>query len=190
MKRTVTTVLSLLFGSLFLYSCETCENPKITEPTDVDYDWLVYKINENESPNFENESNQLIESYKYIGFNSQNVPAEGTSLADDCLEKLDTQVIAQIADTTKRYPALYTYILKRPNDLEVRLAVDSRGDWAIDETKPTYQSLEVNGYPYLNVFEVKPDSVRTNSVKKILFNKDFGFLQVDFYDGKQLRLVR
>lgn len=190
MKRTVYTIFSVLFGSLFLYSCETCDNPTITNPTEADTDWLVYDYINYYKPEFENEKDSLIKSFRFQGFMTQNIAAEGTSLSDDCIEKLDTQVFAQLADTTKRYPALYTYILKRPDTLEVRLAVENRGDWAIDQNNPTYPSLEVNGYDYLDVYEVTPDSVKSNSVKKILFNKQFGFLLVDFYDGRQLRLYR
>ncbi|MEJ8757085.1 hypothetical protein WG947_08765 [Pontibacter sp. H259] len=188
MKRTLNSVFGLLFGSMFLYACETCDNPTITTPTQEDFSWLVYKMTSEVA--FENEANALIESYKYIGFNQQTVPAKGVSLNDDCIEKLDTQVVTQIADTTKQYPALFTYILKRPDSLQVRVAVENRGDWLVDKDNPTYETLEVNGYLYYNVYEINPDSVRANSVKKILFNKDFGFLQVDFYDNRQLRLVR
>jgi hypothetical protein len=190
MKRTVYTIFSVLFGSLFLYSCETCDNPTVTVPTDEDNEWLVYDYLKYYKPEFENENDSLIKSFKFQGFLSQNTPGEGSSLSDDCIENLDTQVFAQVADTTKRYPSLFTYILKRPDSLEVRVAVENRGDWVIDKDNPTYETLEVNGYDYLNVYEVKPDSVKANSVKKILFNKEFGFLLVDFYDGRQLRLYR
>src|SRR5690606_23037479 len=107
------------------------------------------------------------QSFIFEGINVQNVPAEGKSLADDCLDKLDTQVFAKLTDTTNTYPALYTYFLKRPDKTLVRLAVDSRGDWPIDKENPTYANLEVNGFQYQDVFEVTPDSVNRNSVRKI-----------------------
>ena len=190
MRKTVYTIFSVLFGSLFLYSCETCDNPTITYTTAEDNKWLVYDFVDNYNPNFENENDSLIKSFKFQGYIGQNVPGEGVSLTDDCVEKLDTQVFAHLQDTTQRYPSLYTYILKRPDTLEVRVAVENRGDWAIDKENPTYESLEVNGIQYFDVFEVNPDSLKTNSVKQILFNKQYGFLQVDFYDGRQLRLLR
>ncbi|NDK56562.1 hypothetical protein [Pontibacter fetidus] len=190
MKKTVYTIFSVLFGSLFLYSCETCDNPTITATTAEDNKWLVYDYINYYNPLFENEQDSLIKSFKFQNFITQNVPGEGSSLTDDCIESLDTQVFAHIADTTKRYPALYTYILKRPDTLEVRVAIENRGDWAIDKENPTYETLEVNGFDYMDVYEINPDSVKANSVKQILFNKEYGFLKVDFYDGRQLRLFR
>jgi hypothetical protein len=188
MKKTVTTIFSLLFGSLFLYSCETCENPTITYPTESDNEWLVYKPGN--KPVYKDERDTLIRSYKFIGFLGQNVPGAGASVSDDCLEKLDTQVTAQLSDTTGKHSTFYTYILKRPDSLQVKIAVDNVNAWTLDQNKPTYQTLEVGGNVYADVFEVKADSLKINSVKKVLFNKQYGFLQVEFYNKKRLTLVR
>ncbi|MBC5772919.1 hypothetical protein H8S95_02500 [Pontibacter sp. KCTC 32443] len=187
MKRTYTSIVSLLLGSLFLYSCETCENPTITQISEADVAWLAYK--ENSRVNFENEVGDIA-PYKFISAVAQNVPGEGYSLGDDCIEKLDSQASLTIQDTTRKHLNLSTYILRRPDSLTVRLAVQNRGDWPIDKDNPTYPSYDVNGHQYFNVFEVLPDSTKPNSVKQILFNKEFGFLHVSFYDGKSLTLKR
>jgi len=185
MKRSVTSIFGLLFGSLFFYACETCDNPTITQISEADVSWLVYK--EKSLVNFENEVGNIV-SYRFTSALAQNVPGEGQSLDDDCFERLDSQAFLTMQDTTKKYPALSTYILRRPDSLSVRLSVESRGDWAIDKDNPTYPSYDVNGLQYFNVFEIKPDSLRPSSVKQILFNKQFGFLYVGFYDGKSLTI--
>lgn len=188
MKRTVTTIFSLLFGSLFLYSCESCENPTITYPTEDETKWLVYELGD--KPVYKDERDTLIRSYKFLGFLGQNVPGEGISLSDECMERLDTQVLAEVSDTTGRYPRLFTYILKRPDSLQVKIAVDNLGDWVLDQNNPTHETLEVDGNVYSNVYEINADSVKLNSVKTVLFNKEYGFLYVDFYNNKKLTLVR
>jgi hypothetical protein len=193
MKATSTTLIAALFCSVFLSSCNTCDDPTIAYPTETESAWLVYPnlaVNQNNyKPKFETEKDSIV-TFKYMGLNVQNVPGEGVSIADECLSQLDIQAFAQVADSLNRYPSLNTYILKQPNNLKIRLAIQGRGDWAIDPNSPTYTSKEVNGYNYDNVYEIKPDSIKVNSVKQILFNKEYGYLQVDFQDGKQLRAIR
>ena len=134
MKRSVTSIFGLLFGSLFFYACETCDNPTITQISEADVSWLVYK--EKSLVNFENEVGNIV-PYKFASAVAQNVPGEGQSLNDDCIDKLDSQAALTMQDTTRRHPQLVTYILKRPDSLFVKLSVQNRGDWTIDKDNPT-----------------------------------------------------
>jgi len=183
MKTPVTTICSLLFGAVLLSSCERCENATITMVTEEDAKWLVY--DGKDTIRFVNESNQPIH-YIRTYITPENVPGKGYSVDDKCVEQLDTQVSNVIQDVKGKQPGLATYVLKRPDELTVKLIVEGRGAYEIDETKPTHASLPVNGKTYPDVFEIKKDSTANNTVKRILYNKQVGFISVEFYGGKKL----
>lgn len=185
MKKTLTTALMLLAGSTLLFSCENCESPTVTEFTEQDYDWLVYE--RTSRVNFVNEKEETVE-YKFGGVVVNNVPGEGYSVSDECIEKLDSQAYLAITDTTNKNLDLFTYMLKRPDEFSVKLSIENRGDWTLDPTSPTHQTYELDGINYTNVYEILPDSTKPTSVKQILFNKAYGYLYVEFYDGKFLKL--
>ena len=121
--------------------------------------------------------------------NAQQVPGEGFNVADDCIERYDMQAMSIIKNAQKNYPGLATYFLKRPDKFEVTLLVENQGEYTIDESQPTYPSVEVNSTVYSNVFEViKTDSSKATNLKRLLFNKEFGFISVEYYDGRKLEL--
>ena len=187
MKTSVTTLCTLLFGAVLLSSCDKCGESTITMVTEDDAKWLVY--DGKDTIRFVNEANLPV-NYVRTRLTSENVPGEGYSLDDKCIDQLDTQVGNIIQDVRSQQPGLATYILRRPNNLTVQLLVEGRGAYEINESTPTYPSLEVDGTVYNNVFEVKKDSTAATSVKRILFNKEVGFISVELYGGKKLRRVQ
>jgi len=48
--------------------------------------------------------------------------------------------------------------------------------------------LQVNGIDYNEVFEVKPDSTKPSDLKRLLYNKEVGFISASYYDGRSLEL--
>lgn len=187
MRRAFNTVFTLLAGSILLFSCKDCDDPQVTQVTEDDMAWLVY--NTTTKVTFVNEKQEDV-LYKFAGGAIQNVPGEGYSINDECIDKLDAQAFATLQDSTKKNLNLITYILKKPNQLEVRVGVENRGDWAINTGNPTYSTHEVGGYLYNEVYEILPDSTKPSDVKRVLFNPTHGFLYVGYYNGKFLELKR
>ncbi|NEM99235.1 hypothetical protein [Pontibacter burrus] len=187
MRRAFNTVLTLLAGSIFLFSCKDCDDPQVTDVTKEDMAWLVY--NTTTRATFVNEKQENV-LYKFSGGAIQNVPGEGYSINDECIDKLDAQAFAMLQDTTKKNLGLVTYILKRPTQLEVRVGVENRGDWPINVGNPTFANHEVGGYLYNEVYEVLQDSTKPSDVKRVLYNPTHGILYVGFYNGKFLELTR
>ncbi|MBB6610773.1 hypothetical protein H7F15_06965 [Pontibacter sp. Tf4] len=183
MKKTLTTVFTLLVGSTLLFSCKDCAQPQVTDPTQSDLDWLVYE--RTSMVDFVNEKEETV-VYKFANTAVNNVPGIGYSVSDECIDKLDSQGWVILQDTTDRNLNLITYFLKRPDKLDVKVSVENRGEWSLDIDNPTYPTIELDGQTYTNVYEVTPDSTKPSSVKQILFNKAYGFLYIGFYDGKYL----
>ncbi|WP_242928691.1 hypothetical protein [Pontibacter vulgaris] len=186
MNKILRPVLALAFGSFLLASCDKCE-PTYTQPTTEDLDWLVYDTKD--SIRFVNESNKVF-TYLRTNAYTQNIPGAGYSVSDDCIEKMDTQVVNVIQQVKNQQPGLAITILKTPEDLTVNLVVEDRGTYKIDKANPTFATLDLNGFTYNNVFEVKADSTKATSLKRLLFNKEFGFLSLEMYDGRKLDLKR
>ncbi len=186
MNKIFRPVLALALGAFLFTACDECD-PSYNRPTETDLQWLVYDTND--SIRFVNENNV---SYTYIRTDtySQNVPAEGYSINDDCIEVLDTQVVSVIQQVKNQQPGFAVGLLKSADDLTLNLAVQDRGSYKIDIANPTYPTIDVNGFTYNNVFEVKADSTKATSLKRLLFNKDFGVLSLETYDGKKLFLKR
>ncbi|RAU81745.1 hypothetical protein [Pontibacter arcticus] len=183
MKVKSLTLGSLLVCSLFLSSCEDCDSPTVTEVTEADAEWLVYE-DPKDTIRFVDEQANVI---KYIrtSVRGGNVPGKDTSIDDECYKNLDTQVTVTIEDVKRKSPGLATYVLKRPDDLSIGLAVENRKTYDLDETKPTIEA-EVNGKVYQNVFELTPAATNPTDVKRILFTKAEGFIRIEFNDNKFL----
>ncbi|WP_161890791.1 hypothetical protein [Pontibacter russatus] len=195
MNKTLYKTLSVLFlAATALTSCEKCGNVAITEPTPEDSQWLVYQ--QKDTIPFQTETADVVR-YTRTGIYAQNVPGEGLSLEDECIDQVDVQVRTVLEDIADAQPYLSTRILSKPNDLVVELAVGENaadkavelGVWEIDERSPSYDSLEVNDRMYYEVFEVNPESTAANNVSQLLYNKEFGFLRVAFNSGKKLERI-
>ncbi|GAA4438261.1 hypothetical protein GCM10023188_33450 [Pontibacter saemangeumensis] len=195
MNKTVLKLFTvMLFAAAGLTSCEKCGNVLITEPTPEDSEWLVYKLNDTTA--FQTETADIVR-YTRTGIYAQNVPGEGFSMEDECIDQIDVQVRTVMEDVQNVQPYLGTRILSKPDDLVVEVAVGENvndkaveiGVWEIDENNPSYDSLAVNDKMYYDVFEVNPENTKANSISQILYNKEFGFLSVSFYSGKKLERI-
>lgn len=187
MKISLCSFFVLLFATAVLTSCEKCGDVTITQPTPADAEWLVYR--QSDSIRFVNESGDNV-VYTRSGIFAQSLPGEGFTATDECIESVNVQIRTVIEDVRSRQPSLSTRILSKPGDLQVEVGVADLGVWEIDEQQPTYESLEVNGRTYSNVHEVLTNSTQEGGVKRILFNKEFGFLRVEFNGGKILQRRR
>ena len=185
MKLSLSSFFILLFATAVVTSCEQCGNVTIMEPTAADVAWLVYR--QKDSIRFETELNENV-TYARSGIFAQNIPGEGFSPDDECIENINVQVRTLIEDVKDKQPPLGTRILTKPDDLIVEVSVADQGVWEINEQEPTFASIEVNGKSYSNVYEIKPNSTAANSVKRILYNQQFGFLSLEFNNGKKLEL--
>ncbi|MCJ8166684.1 hypothetical protein MKJ04_17695 [Pontibacter sp. E15-1] len=193
-KTAFTSFLVLLLAAVALSSCEQCGNVTIAQPTVADSEWLVYK--ENDTLVFEAETGAEVR-YVRTGIYAQSIPGEGFSAEDACIDQVDILARTVLEDLGDIQPPLGTRILSRPNDLVVSLSVGEKagettedtGIWEIDETSPTHDSLAVNGQMYYEVFELNLSNAGTNRVKQLLYNKAFGFLRVEFFNGPKLDRV-
>ncbi|MCC9137858.1 hypothetical protein ACFSKU_01810 [Pontibacter silvestris] len=167
-------------------SCDSCETSSVTFVSEEDERWLVY--DQGDTILFENEAGQTL-TYVHTLLTSENIPAEGYEATDECVDKMDVQVGSIIQDVKNAKPGLGTYILRRPDSLTVKLAVEGNDTWKIEETTPTYNTLNVNGQDYNNVYEINSDSTKDTGIKRLLYSKEKGFISIDFYDGRKLQLV-
>lgn len=174
---------TFLLATLLFTSCKDCDTT-VTQVSEEEALWLVYE--RNDSVTFVNEAEETIK-YHNTALRAEQVPGEGFNTSDKCIEQLDVQAFSTIEDKAKKYPGLGTYILKRPSKFEVVLMVEGRGEYKLDLSQPTYPTLDVNNTTYTDVFEiVKTDNAKETNLKRLLFNKEFGFLSVEYFDGKKL----
>ncbi len=193
-KTLLNLSIVLLFALPALTSCEKCGNVMLSEPSVADSEWLVYK--KNDTITFKTETGSEFR-YARTGIYAQNIPGEGFSAEDECIDQIDIQVRTVMEDVNNEQPFLSTRILSKPNDLVVGVSVGEKvndksveiGVWEIDENSPDHDSLAVNQKMYYNVFELNPNDSKANGVRQILFNKGFGFLRVEFENGKLLERV-
>ena len=181
MKNIFTSVICLFLGASILSSCETCEPAVVTQVTQEDIEWLVYK--KNDSVIFSDEAGKKV---KYIATHavSQTVLAEDSDPDDTCFEKLDIETLLVLQDTTNTLPDLGVYIFKTPAKLDVSPAVENSEGKVLDLDNPTHETKEIGGMTYYDVYEIDLIQSKPYSAKKIMFNKDFGYLYIEFYDGK------
>jgi hypothetical protein len=130
-------------------------------------------------------------TFTHTQLNSVPVPGEGFEVTDACIEQYDTRrasVMQETGTPKKKLPGLSVIALKRPKDLQVTLAVSNRANFQIpDINTPQHASLVVRGVTYTNVFSIiNPDS-STQGVSRILFNREYGFLRVVYFNDKVLK---
>jgi hypothetical protein len=185
MKNTLSSFFMLLSATAVLSSCEQCGNTIVTEPTPEDVEWLVYKPGD--TVTFVTETSARVR-YARTGIFAQTLPGEGFTATDECIEQVDVQLRTIIDDVAGELPSLGTRILSKPEELVVEVNVSNTGVWEINEASPTLDSVAVNGITYRDVYEIISDSIAADGAKHILFNKEFGFLKVEFFNGRLLQL--
>lgn len=183
MKTPLKALFVCLLSAGFLASCEQCKAPVVTELNEADTKWLVY--NTTDTVRFTDQTNETVKYVLTDAF-AERVPGEGYTFADDCIETQDTQAARVIQNVGKKWPGLATYVLRRPEKFQINLIVEGQSSFALQENNPTFPTLEINGQNYQNVYEFKKDSTASGSLKRVLFNQNQGYLQVEFYGGKKL----
>lgn len=185
-----TPFLLMLFSAVFLFSCEDCDSVSIHEPVDQELDWLVYA--QNDSALFElyttaddEEPDTIL--YRRTGIYADNVPGDGYSIEDDCIEQLNTQVTNIVEDKARSQPFLATYILTKPDSLTIKIGVGNKETWTLDQSTATTQET-IGELTFNNVYTLTGKSTDADQVKTVLFNKEFGFLKITFNNGKYLSL--
>lgn len=184
MKTTVKSFFLLMFASATLAACDNCGDISITDPTPEDMQWLVY--GNGDTALFRNELGDTV-MYLRTGIYPQNVPGDGYSISDDCIEQRNTQITNIIEDKDRRMPYLGTFILKKPDSLFVRIGVGNKNAWDLKTATDELQEVTVGETPY-NAYVFKADST-AGGPKEVFFNKQDGFLKVEFYGGKKLELI-
>lgn len=181
-----------MLATLLFTSCKDCETTT-TQFDEKDVEWLVY--DRGDSTQFLNEAGDTL-TYTNTALIAEQVPGEGYNISDNCIGHFDVQAysvmedVARNSNSTNKNPGLATYFLKRENSLDVSVAVDGRGEYKLNLAQPTYPSVEVNDALYTDVYEViNNDASKATNVKRILFNKQRGFLSVEFYNDKKLELL-
>ncbi|MFD2999606.1 hypothetical protein ACFS7Z_04475 [Pontibacter toksunensis] len=185
MKISLLSFFVLLFATAVLTSCEKCGEISVTKPTPEDAAWLVYK-REDSIRFVSTEGNNVV--YARSGIFANEFAGEGYTATDECIEKVNIEIRTVIEDVKDIQPSLSTRIFTKPGDLLVEIGVAEQGVWELDEQQPTYATYEVNGKVYNDVYEVVTNSTKAGDVNRILFNKAFGFLRLEFNGGKVLQL--
>ncbi|RDV16214.1 hypothetical protein DXT99_05970 [Pontibacter diazotrophicus] len=185
MKISLRYFFVLLLATAVLTSCEKCGEVTLNQPTAADAEWLVYR--QNDSIMFETNTGEPV-VYTRSGIFAQEFPGEGFTATDECIGSFNVQIRTLMEDVAGVEPALSTRILRQPDNLQVELSVADHGIWEINnEAPPTFESHEINGRAYNNVYEVITNSTDDGGVRRILYNKEFGFLSIEFNDGRVLQ---
>lgn len=185
MKKNVSLPSALLFLAMLLSSCDKCGTPAVTPLEPGDEAWLPYELGS--TFRFVNETDTVV-PYTCTSAATTYVPAEGYSVNDKCIDKQNAEASRIIQDTKDQYPPMGMFILRSPSSFTVQVAVESHGSWRLEAHNYTYPVLQVNGTTYNNVFEVEPDSTKPSDLKRLLYNKEAGFISIEYYDGRLLQL--
>ncbi|MBD1395570.1 hypothetical protein H9Q13_00190 [Pontibacter sp. JH31] len=183
MKQIFTTTTLVLFAILlFFSSCNDC-SVSVAQFENGDSNWTVY--NSGDTLHLVDEKNTV---FRFVNtrITSDPVPGEGFSPTDACIEQYDTRRASVMQETTnpKRLPGLSVVALKKPSVIQVSLVVVNRGELPIpDLNTPQHASLQVNGFTYQNVFDLVSNDSIPDGVRRILFNREYGFLQVEYFRG-------
>ena len=192
MTQSIKLVGVVVLATLLFTSCKDCDTTT-TQFDEKDVEWLVYE--RGDSIRFLNEVGDTV-TYTNTALTAEQVPGTGYNLSDNCIGHFDVQAYSVMQDVarnntgTTKNPGIMTFFLKRENSFDVSLAVDQRGEFKLNLAQPTYPSVEVNDVLYTDVYEVmNNDDSKDTNVKRVLYNKQHGFLSLEFYNNKKLELI-
>ncbi|SIT85365.1 hypothetical protein [Pontibacter indicus] len=177
--------LSLFGASLLLSSCNDCETT-VAQFENDDSSWTVYNSGDSLLM-VDSRTTDTTRVFRNTRINSDPIPGDGFGPADVCIEQYYTRRTSVMQHPQRRYPALTVVAVRTPDSIRVNLVVAGQADLPIpDINKPDYASLPVGEITYQDVYKVvNPDSGATG-VSRILFNREFGFLQVAYANGRTL----
>ncbi len=186
MKHLLKLVAILVFATVLFTSCKECD-VTTTQMEQEDIDWLIY--DRTDTIFFLTEAGETV-TYRNTLLRAEQVPGEGYNASDNCIGHFDVQAVSVMEDVQRVSPGIATYFLKRENLFEVKLLISERGEYKLNLAEPTYETYELNGEVYTNVYQViNNDSGNEKNVSRILFNKTHGFLSLEFHNGKKLELI-
>jgi hypothetical protein len=183
--KPVYTFLYLLLGCslLALSSCKDCST-SVAQFENGENTWTVY-----------NSGAQLFmrdgtDTVRFVNTRaiSEPIPGEGFSLSDACIEQYYTRRVSTMQDPSGRLPGLSVVAIKQPDTIRVSLVVINRAEFLIpDINTPQLATQTINGNTYTNVFDLQDETATApTGVRRILFNREFGFLQVEYASGRVL----
>lgn len=181
--------LSLLGALLWLSSCNTCET-SVAQFLNDDATWTVYNPNDTLRMSDKFAGTDTVRVFVHTRLNADPIPGDGFGPADACIEQYYTRRTSVMQHNARRLPALTVMAIRTPDSLRVSLIVAQRAELLIPDlnnTLPDPQILE--GVTYQNVYEVLNPESGENGVSRILFNREFGFLRVDYANGRSLTRI-
>ncbi|WP_230392041.1 hypothetical protein [Pontibacter sp. FD36] len=175
--------LSLFGASLWLSSCNDCET-KVAQFENGNSSWTVYNARDSLLM-VDSNTPDTIRVFLNTRVNSDPIPGDGFGPADVCIEQYYTRRTSVMQHNNRRFPALTVVAVRMPDSIRVSLVVAGRAELRIpDVNTPDHATLPVGGVTYQDVFDLtNPDSTATG-VRRILFNREFGFLQVAYFNGR------
>lgn len=181
--------LILCCATLGLSSCNNCESV-VSQFENGDSTWTVY--NQGDTLRMV-DNTDTVRVFINSQVNSELIPADGFSLSDECIEQYYTRrtSIMQHASNPRRFPGLTVVALRTPETIRVNLVVVNRGDFPIpDINNPQLDELTLEGVTYRDVFDLTVEEPGTPSgLSRIQFNREFGFLHVEYADGRTLTRI-
>lgn len=182
------SVLSLsLFGALlWLSSCNTCET-SVAQFLNDDTTWTVYNPGDTL---LMVDHTDTVRVFVHSRLNADPIPGDGFGPTDACIEQYYTRRTSIMQHNARRFPALTVMAIRTPDSMRVSLIVAQRAELLIPDLENTLpEPVPLEGVTYQNVYEVLNPESGENGVSRILFNREFGFLQVEYADGRSLTRV-
>ncbi|MCP2044756.1 hypothetical protein [Pontibacter sp. HSC-36F09] len=180
--------LSLFGAFLWLSSCNDCETT-VAQFENGDSSWTVYNAGDSLLM-VDSRTPDTVRVFVNARINSDPIPGDGFGPADVCIEQYYTRRTSVMQHSDRRFPALTVLAVRMPDSIRVSLVVAGKAELPIQNTDtPDHASLAVGGITYQDVYDVvNPDSSATG-VSRILFNREFGFLQVAYLNKRTLTRV-
>lgn len=178
--------LSLFGALLWLSSCNTCET-SVAQFQEEDTNWTVYEPGDSL---LMVDHTDTVRVFLHTRLNADPIPGDGFGPTDACIEQYYTRRTSIMQHNTRRFPALTVMAIRTPDSMRVSLIVAQRAELLIPDLNNTLQEPQtIGGQTYQDVYEVLNPESGPNGVSRILFNREFGFLRVEYADGRSLTRI-
>ncbi|MBX0332508.1 hypothetical protein K3G39_04580 [Pontibacter sp. HSC-14F20] len=176
-----------MFGASFsLSSCNDCETT-VAQFENGDSNWTVYNSGDTLEMVDNGTTPDSIRVFVNTRVNSDPIPGDGFGPADVCIEQYYTRRTSVMQHSDRRFPALTVIAVRMPDSIRVSLVVAGKAELPIPNIDtPDHATYPLEGVIYSDVYDVvNPDSSATG-VSRILFNREYGFLQVAYLNKRTL----
>ncbi len=178
--------LSLLGALLWLSSCNNCET-SVAQFQNDDTTWTVYEPGDSL---LMVDQTDTVRVFLHARLNADPIPGDGFGPADACIEQYYTRRTSVMQHNARRFPALTIMAIRTPDSMRVSLIVAQRAELLIPDLNNTLpEPVTLERQTYQNVYEVINPESGENGVSRILFNREFGFLLVEYADGRSLTRI-